>query len=85
MDKAQLEADVRRGERAQQLLEDDLLVSAMAAVRDSAFREFKSASPDNELALKMARLKLDVAEEFLNSLTKHVSDAVMANDKLGRD
>ncbi len=84
MDKEQLEHDVHVGEHAQRILDDPLVLAALSAVQAEAIKSFKGASPDNERALQMARLKIDAAEEFINYLGRFIRDATVAESRLDR-
>lgn len=66
------EEQVRRAQRADQFLNDDLFSDALKKLRDEAMESFKTAKT-NEDFLK-ARALYDVTEEFMNAFLGVVRD-----------
>lgn len=78
------EATVRRAQRAELLLNDDLVKDALKAIRDKALTDFKTSKPDDIDALRVARLGFDAAEQFVNIFVNHVRSGKMAEERIKR-
>ena len=76
------EEDVRRGQQAQTILDNEIFKEAMTALRDDAIAAFKDAVPNDTDALMSARLRLDVTERFLNKFTGLVRNGQYAARKI---
>ena len=72
---------IRRGQQAQRILDDEIFKDAIEALTKRALDEFKSASPENDVALKVARLRYTVTEDFVNEIHKFVRDGEFALSK----
>lgn len=71
-----------RGDRAEQLLKNDLLQDAFRAVVDDAWHEFRTARPEDEKALYMARLKYEAVQGVILTLSTHIETGKLAKNRL---
>ena len=60
------EVDIRRAQRAEMILNDDLFKEAVQKLRDGSLEDFKSAKPGDTEALLNARMSYDAIERFIN-------------------
>ena len=81
-DKLELEARQRRANAATVLLDDEMFKGAVQSMRDKAFTAFKSAHPDDHVALSTARIRYQVTEDFFNEFAKIVRSGVKATNDL---
>lgn len=82
MNEAQLRGEIDRAHRAERLLADDLIREALKAIRDRAHNEFTTSAINDDRARLVARLRVDVAEDFIASLSNHVATGRMAKTTL---
>jgi hypothetical protein len=75
-------AERDRARRAHVILNDDLVKDALQALRDEAWRLFTDSKPGDVESLRLARLKYDAAEGFINALHSHVTTGKMAEEQL---
>src|SRR3990167_3009795 len=76
------EDELRRAQRADGILNDDLFKEAIKALRDDAMDKFKSASPGDLPSLADARMRYDVTESFVNTFMKFMRDGQFAKVKI---
>jgi len=76
------ETDVRRAQRAQEILNDEIFRDAIARLRDCALDAFRTASPNDLAALQTARLMYDATEHVIAELANIMRDGQMAARKL---
>lgn len=82
MDEAQERIIADRGDRAQRLLDDELVRDALKAIRDQAVERFVKSGVDDERERLVARLQIDAAENFVNALLHHVRNGTLAKSNL---
>ena len=76
-----IESDLRRGQRAEAILNDDLFKEAVLALRNRALDAFKSAKAGDTDALSQARTLYDVTESFFGLFAGYVRDGQFAQIK----
>lgn len=69
---------IRRGQRAALILNDDTFKAGVQALRDRALESFRNAPAADVEALRMARLEYDITERLINEFTKFVADGHMS-------
>jgi hypothetical protein len=55
---------IRRGQRAEQILDDDLVKEALGKMKELAIEQFRAAAIGDDEALRAARAGFDAAERF---------------------
>ena len=75
---------VARGDQAKRLLEDKLFVSAVAAIQDDIWQQFKSADPSDAQALQRIKVREDVLTDFVTLFKRHVETGTIAKSNLQR-
>ena len=78
MDKAELEHRKREGDKAARLYESEQFKDIVQTVRDGIVAEFLSANPNDEPALRKARLKYEALEDVVSAVKKIVDDGAYA-------
>lgn len=69
---------IRRGQRAALILNDDTFKAGVQALRDRALESFRNASPADVEALRIARLEYDITERLVNEFMRFVADGKLS-------
>jgi hypothetical protein len=72
---------IRRGQRAEQILNDDVFKSAIAAMKAAALLAFKTADPADIMALQTARLRFGVLDQIETDLKNTMRDGAFEKRK----
>jgi hypothetical protein len=65
---------IRRGQRAEQILNDEVFKDAVKVIRDNAVKSFRECDPKDDAALRHARLVYDITDAFFQALTSVMQD-----------
>ena len=76
-----MRVEISRATRAQHILDEELVKSAMQDLRDEAIRAFKRAPIDSPAELQSARMRYDLTEEFLNKFVRHIQTGKLAEPR----
>lgn len=76
------EEQVRRGQRAALILNDDTFKAGIQALRDRAMEAFKNANPSDAHALQVARMEYDVTERLINEFAMFISDGRLSTIRI---
>lgn len=80
----ELELTVARGRRAQQILDDDIVVEAFAKIEADALHEWRGTKPDERDKREHAWRTLRVLDEFKTKLRVVMSAGEMAAAQIRR-
>lgn len=83
-DEQKLRQEQDRGHRAQRILEDEIFVGAVKAVKDNAHSLFQKADPHDLEALQMARITLSCVEAVEKQIVHHMNTGKFAKTALER-
>lgn len=72
---------IRRAQRAELIINDDLFKEAIQTLRDQALAEFKAAKPGKADDLLTARSLYDATERFINIFANIIRDGQYAKIK----
>lgn len=76
---------IRRGQRAQQILEDDVFKDGVKLLRDAALAEFKAALPTDVPALQTARIRFGLLESLVSELDQAMKNGRFEKRKQDMD
>jgi hypothetical protein len=65
---------IRRGQRAEQILNDDVFKDAVKVIRDNAVKSFRECDAKDDAALRHARLVYDITEALVVALADTMRD-----------
>lgn len=74
--------ELNRANRASRILEDDLFVDAVEAVKDHLWGEFAQSKLSDDDTRRNARIGVDMLDRILQSLRKHIETGKMAKVEL---
>ncbi len=81
-DEQQRIAERDRAHRAARMLEDDLFVGAVEAVKDDLWQSFAGSELDDDVRRKNARIGLDLLDKIIAGLRSHMETGKMAESQL---
>jgi hypothetical protein len=65
---------IRRGQRAEQILNDEVFKDAVKVIRDNAVKSFRECDPKDDAALRHARLVYDITEALVVAMADTMRD-----------
>lgn len=74
--------EVDRAARAKRILEDDLFVEAIEAIKDEIMRDFANSSLNDDETRKTARLRLKALDDVVGKFKSCIQTGQMASTQL---
>ena len=74
--------ELYRANRAKSIIEDELFLEAVEAVKDQLWRDFAQSKLDDDNLRRNARIGVDMLDRILSSLRKHIETGKMADKAL---
>ena len=74
--------EIHRGERARQIVEDELFTAAVEAIKDRIWDEFAKTQIDADNERRNARISLEMLQLLLKHLRHHMETGKLAKAQL---
>ena len=74
----------RRKDRAERIINDELVVDAIKSLRSEIFADFTRADPSDAELLKTVRLRFQILADFEAKFVRHIKTGQLAADEMSR-
>ena len=74
--------ELGRAHRAKRIVEDEMFVAAIEAMKQRIWQDFGSGDPKDTAGLQILRIRLQCVNDLMSDLRHHVTTGKMAEKKL---